>query len=185
MPYLSEAVRAAEEGIALPLIDRSAEDFGMPVGPIELADVVGLDVIMSVGKVFFDSPEAAVPAILLRLYEQKKFGKKTGTGFYTWQDDKPLKESTTATPPADLQDRLLLSLVNEAVAVWRERVVEDADLVDAGVIFGAGFAPFHGGPLEYARSRGVAAVVTRLEELQQQYGSRFAPDAGWKLLRSN
>jgi 3-hydroxyacyl-CoA dehydrogenase/enoyl-CoA hydratase/3-hydroxybutyryl-CoA epimerase len=182
MPYLSEAVRAAEEGIPLALIDRSAEEFGMPMGPIELADVVGLDVIMSVGKVFFESPQAAVPAVLLRLVEQKKFGKKTGAGFYTWQADKPVKQASTAVLPPDLQDRLLLSLVNEAVAVWRERVVDDPDLVDAGVIFGAGFAPFRGGPLQYARSRGVDAVVARLEQLQKQYGPRFTPDPGWELL---
>jgi 3-hydroxyacyl-CoA dehydrogenase/enoyl-CoA hydratase/3-hydroxybutyryl-CoA epimerase len=185
MPYLSEAVRVAEEGVPLALIDRSAEEFGMPMGPIELADVVGLDVIMSVGKVFFESPQVAVPTILLRLVEQKKFGKKTGAGFYTWQADKPVKEVPTAALPPDLQDRLLLSLVNEAVAVLRERIVDDPDLVDAGVIFGAGFAPFRGGPLQYARSRGVDAVIARLEELQQKYGPRFAPDAGWKLLRSS
>jgi 3-hydroxyacyl-CoA dehydrogenase / enoyl-CoA hydratase / 3-hydroxybutyryl-CoA epimerase len=184
MPYLSEAVRAAQEGIPFPLIDRSAEDFGMPMGPIELADVVGLDVVMSVGKVFFESPQAAVPKVLLQLVEQKKFGKKTGAGFYTWQHDKPVKESSTgATAPADLQDRLLLPLVNEAVAVWRERVVDDPDLVDAGVIFGAGFAPFTGGPLQYARSRGIDAVVARLQALQQLYGPRFTPDAGWQMLR--
>jgi 3-hydroxyacyl-CoA dehydrogenase / enoyl-CoA hydratase / 3-hydroxybutyryl-CoA epimerase len=183
MPYLSEAVRAVEEGIPLPLIDASAEDFGMPMGPVELADVVGLDVIMSVGKVFFESPQAAVPPVLLRLVEQKKFGKKSGAGFYTWQADRPVKPAlSAASAPADLQDRLLLSLVNEAVAVWRERVVEDADLVDAGVIFGTGFAPFRGGPIQYARSRGIDAVVARLEELQKLYGSRFKPDAGWKLL---
>ncbi|NJO13229.1 MAG: hypothetical protein HC872_06925 [Gammaproteobacteria bacterium] len=184
MPYLSEAVRAAEAGIPLALIDRSAEEFGMPMGPIELADVVGLDVIMSVGKVFFESPQAAVPTILLRLVEQKKFGKKTGAGFYTWQADKPIKAVPAASAPPDLQDRLLLALVNEAVAVWRERIVDDADLVDAGVIFGTGFAPFRGGPLQYARSRGIDAVIARLQELQQQHGPRFAPDAGWELLRS-
>ena len=93
MPYLSEAVRAAEEGIPLALIDRAAEDFGMPMGPIELADVVGLDVVMSVGKVFFQSG-AEVPHVLSIRYEQKKFGKKTGEGFYVWRDDKPQK------PPA-------------------------------------------------------------------------------------
>jgi len=184
MPYLSEAVRAAEEGIALPLIDQAAEDFGMPMGPIELADVVGLDVIMGVGKVFFHGPENAAPAILTRLFEQKKLGKKTGAGFYVWQNDKPQKPSTQGlVAPADLQDRLLLPLVNEAVAVLREGLVEDADLIDAGAIFGAGFAPFRGGPLQYARSRGIDAVVNRLEELRKTHGERFAPDAGWHLLR--
>jgi 3-hydroxyacyl-CoA dehydrogenase/enoyl-CoA hydratase/3-hydroxybutyryl-CoA epimerase len=87
-----------------------------------------------------------------------------------------------ATMPDDLEDRLLLPLVNEAVAVLREQVVEDADLVDAGVIFGAGFAPFRGGPIQYARTRGIDVVVARLRELEGTYGKRFAPDTGWQLL---
>src|SRR5512138_1062197 len=182
MPYLSEAIRAAEEGIPLALIDRAAEDFGMPMGPIELADVVGLDVVMSVGKVFFQSG-AQVPHVLSIRYEQKKFGKKSGEGFYVWHDDKPQKPPTAAPAPPDLQDRLLLPLINEAVAVLRERIVEDADLIDAGVIFGAGFAPFRGGPIQYARTRGVDEILARLEELRTVHGERFAPDAGWQLLR--
>lgn len=183
MPYLSEAVRAAEEGIPLALIDRAAEEFGMPMGPIELADVVGLDVVMGVGKVFFQSG-AEVPTVLSTRFAQKKFGKKTGEGFYVWQNDKPQKPPYSGqSAPDDLQDRLLLPLVNEAVAVLRQGIVEDPDLVDAGVIFGAGFAPFRGGPLQYARSRGVDAIIARLQELQSTHGDRFAPDEGWDLLR--
>lgn len=181
MPYLSEAVRAAEEGVPLALIDTAAEQFGMPMGPIELADVVGLDVIASVGKVFFESTSA--PRAVLELVEQKKFGKKSGQGFYAWTDDKPQKPSAGGRPmPEDLQDRLMLPLVNEAVAVLRERVVEDADLVDAAAIFGAGFAPFRGGPIQYARSRGIDVILDRLRELERRYGARFAPDAGWPLM---
>jgi len=183
MPYLSEAIRAAEEGVPLPLIDRAAEDFGMPMGPIELADVVGLDVVMSVGRVFFQDVEN-VPPILSTRAVNKHFGKKTGQGFYTWSGDKPEKPPTEGrVAPADLQDRLMLALVNECVAVLRERIVEDADLIDAGVIFGAGFAPFQGGPIHYARTRGIDAVVARLEELRNAHGERFAPDPGWELLR--
>ena len=152
------------------------------MGPIELADVVGLDVVMSVGKVFFQSLGVEVPPILKERYDTKRFGKKTGEGFYLWRDDKAQKPSAAGQPPADLQDRLILALVNECVAVLREQIVDDADLVDAGVIFGTGFAPFRGGPIEYARARGVENVVTRLTELQQRYGERFAPDAGWQLL---
>jgi 3-hydroxyacyl-CoA dehydrogenase/enoyl-CoA hydratase/3-hydroxybutyryl-CoA epimerase len=183
MPYLSEAVRAAQEGIPLALIDRAAEEFGMPMGPIELADVVGLDVVMSVGKVFFQTG-ADVPPVLSTPFSQKKFGKKSGEGFYVWQNDKPVKPpSTGQRAPDDLQDRLLLPLLNEAVAVLRQHIVEDADLIDAGVIFGAGFAPFRGGPLQYARMRGVDAIVARLQELQRVHGDRFAPDEGWALVR--
>lgn len=182
MPYLGEAVRAVEEGIPLAVIDRAAENFGMPMGPIELADVVGLDVVMSVGKVFFQMENVTVPAPLLKLIEAKKFGKKSGVGFYEWRDGKAVKPPLGSNIPADLEDRLLLPLVNEAVAVLREQVVEDADLVDAGVIFGAGFAPFRGGPIQYARTRGVDVVVARLKDLAGIYGNRFAPDTGWQLL---
>jgi 3-hydroxyacyl-CoA dehydrogenase / enoyl-CoA hydratase / 3-hydroxybutyryl-CoA epimerase len=182
MPYLSEAIRAAGEGIPLALIDRAAEEFGMPMGPIELADVVGLDVVMSVGKVFFQSG-AEVPHVLSIRYEQKKFGKKSGEGFYVWRDDKAQKPPSAAPAPPDLQDRLMLPLINEAVAVLREQIVENADLIDAGVIFGAGFAPFRGGPIQYARARGVDAILARLEELRSVHGERFAADAGWQLLR--
>src|SRR5690606_14195453 len=181
MPYLSEALRAAEEGIALPLIDRAAEDFGMPMGPIELADVVGLDVVMSVGKVFFRDRNA-VPSVLSVRHANNQLGKKSGRGFYTWTGDKPQKPPTEGQrAPEDLQYRLLLPLVNVCVAVLREKVVEDADLIDAGVIFGTGFAPFRGGPLQYARARGVEAIVARLKELQETHGERFAPDPGWSL----
>jgi len=183
MPYLNEAIRAAEEGIPLPVIDRAAEDFGMPMGPIELADVVGLDVVMSVGKVFFEAG-SEVPSILSTRFQQKKFGKKTGQGFYEWRNDKPQKPPIEeGQTPLDLEDRLMLPMVNEAIAVLRENVVDDADLVDAGIIFGAGFAPFRGGPIQYARNRGFDSIVARLEELRQVYGDRFAPDAGWQLLR--
>ncbi len=84
--------------------------------------------------------------------------------------------------PRELIDRLILVLVNECVACLREQIAEDADLIDAAVIFGTGFAPFRGGPLTYARSRGVAAVVERLEELATRYGTRFQPDSGWALV---
>jgi 3-hydroxyacyl-CoA dehydrogenase/enoyl-CoA hydratase/3-hydroxybutyryl-CoA epimerase len=93
-----------------------------------------------------------------------------------------VKPSVGDAAPADLQDRLLLPLVNECVACLREGIVSDADLVDAGVVFGTGFAPFRGGPLHYARTRGIAQVVTRLEELAAKYGARFSPDAGFALL---
>ncbi|MDE2220775.1 MAG: hypothetical protein KGJ52_10395, partial [Gammaproteobacteria bacterium] len=79
-------------------------------------------------------------------------------------------------------DRLILALLNECAACLREQVVADADLLDAGVVFGTGFAPFRGGPLNYARTRGVAAVVARLSELEQRHGARFHPDAGWAAL---
>jgi 3-hydroxyacyl-CoA dehydrogenase/enoyl-CoA hydratase/3-hydroxybutyryl-CoA epimerase len=111
-------------------------------------------------------------------------GHRYGEGFYAWQGDKPQKPPYSGqSAPADLQDRLMLPLINEAVAVLREHIVADADLIDAGVIFGSGFAPFRGGPLTYARRRGVDVVVARLTELARRYGPRFTPDSGWSSFR--
>ncbi len=180
IPYLNEAMLAAEEGIALASIDEAAVRFGMPMGPIELADVVGLDVANDVGEIIASELGHPVPDLsrLKQLVAAKKLGRKTGEGFYRWQDGKPLKPAA-GPPPADLQDRLILALVNESVACLRDGVVLEADLLDAAVIFGTGFAPFRGGPVAYARSRGISAVVSRLRELAERYGSRFAPDPGW------
>jgi 3-hydroxyacyl-CoA dehydrogenase/enoyl-CoA hydratase/3-hydroxybutyryl-CoA epimerase len=185
MPYLQEAMRAAQEGVPLPVIDKAAVDFGMPMGPVELADVVGLNVAQDVGRIIAAELGREAPNLdqLDSLVSQKKLGRKTGSGFYEWKDGKAVKPSGGgAAPPADLIDRLILVLVNECVATLREGVASEADFVDAAVIFGTGFAPFRGGPLAYARSRGVDEVVARLSELAERYGSRFRPDDGWKHL---
>ena len=185
MPYLHEAMFAAQEGVPLAVIDSTAVRFGMPMGPIELADVVGLDVAGHVGEIIAAELGRPHPD-LTRLKEKvaaKKLGRKSGEGFYLWRDGKPVKPPSEATPPPDLIDRLILVLVNECVACLREQVVEDTDLIDAAVIFGTGFAPFRGGPLRYARSRGVSLVEARLRELAERYGPRFQPDPGWQGLQ--
>jgi 3-hydroxyacyl-CoA dehydrogenase/enoyl-CoA hydratase/3-hydroxybutyryl-CoA epimerase len=185
MPYLHEAMFAAQEGVPLTVIDKAAVDFGMPMGPIELADVVGLNVAKDVGEIVARELGRPAPDLtrLRELIAAKKLGRKSGEGFYVWQEGKPLKPpAPDVAPPPDLIDRLILVLVNECVACLREHVVDDPDLIDAAVIFGTGFAPFRGGPLAYARSRGVAAVVTRLEELATRHGPRFQPDSGWTLV---
>jgi 3-hydroxyacyl-CoA dehydrogenase/enoyl-CoA hydratase/3-hydroxybutyryl-CoA epimerase len=186
-PYMHEAMLAAQEGVPLAVIDAAAVSFGMPVGPIELVDVVGLDVAAHVGEIIarqLGRPPSEVPR-LSELLAAKKLGRKSGAGFYVWRDGKAVKPKTSvAAAPPDLIDRLILILVNECVACLRERVVEDADLVDAAVLFGTGFAPFRGGPLTFARARGVAAVVARLTELAARYGERFQPDRGWPSIES-
>lgn len=180
MPYLMEAMLAADTGIPLEAIDQAALDYGMPMGPVELADTVGLDVCLSVSRVFAREFNKNIPDSLTTLVAAKKLGRKTGEGFYKYQDGKPVKDrSRTQRMPADLQDRLILPMLNEAVAVLRERIVDDADLLDAGVIFGTGFAPFRGGPINYIRAVGVTDLKMRLEKLMQQYGQRFKADAGW------
>ena len=181
-PYMHEAMLAAQEGVPQPVIDAAAVAFGMPMGPIELIDVVGLDVAAHVGEIIARGLGRKVIEVrrLGELLAAKKLGRKSGEGFYLWRDGKAVKPAgDAAAAPQDLIDRLILILVNECAACLRERIVEDADLVDAAVIFGTGFAPFRGGPLRYARARGVAAVVARLEELAARYGERFQPDPGW------
>ena len=180
MPYLMEAMLAADQGIPLEAIDQAALDYGMPMGPAELADTVGLDVCLSVSRVFAREFNKKIPDSLTTLVAAKKLGRKTGEGFYKYQDGKPLKDRSRARQmPADLQDRLILPMLNETVAALRERIVADADLLDAGVIFGTGFAPFRGGPVNYIRAVGIADLKLRLEKLLQQYGQRFQADAGW------
>ncbi len=183
MPYINEALFALSEGIPAPVIDRVGTRFGMPVGPIELADVVGLDVALHVGRVLAEAFNRRVPDILIERVQQKKLGRKSGEGFYVWRDGKVVPPSgPVPEAPPDLEDRLILPMLNEAVAVLREGVVEDADLLDAAAIFATGFAPFRGGPLQYARSRGVTQVVQRLGELEGRHGERFRPDPGWNSL---
>ncbi|MGH8322064.1 MAG: 3-hydroxyacyl-CoA dehydrogenase family protein, partial [Gammaproteobacteria bacterium] len=180
MPYLMEAMLAADEGIALEAIDQAALDYGMPMGPMELTDTVGLDVSLSVAQVFAKEYNKKIPESLTKLVTEKKLGRKSGEGFYKYQDGNPLKDRNRARHmPADLQDRLILPMINEAVAVLREQLVDDSDLLDAGVIFGTGFAPFRGGPINYIRATGVTNLKVRLEKLVPLHGERFSPDKGW------
>ena len=161
MPYMLEAARAYSEGIPGPVIDKAAKKFGMPMGPIELIDTVGLDVAASVAS--------------------GKRGKKDGEGFYKWENGKAQKPQVDPNykAPDDLEDRLILPLLNEAVACLHDKVVDDADLLDAGVIFGTGFAPFRGGPIQHVRDTGVDVLKAKLDALAQRYGARFQARPGW------
>ena len=187
-PYMAEAMHLIEDGVPLEAIDRAAVDFGMPMGPVELMDSVGLDIAMHVSRVLGTAFNREPPEILERYVEAGNLGRKTGRGFYEWRDGKAVKSSGAEDDaPDDIADRLILPLVNEAVACLDEGIVRDADLLDAGVIFGTGFAPFRGGPLQYARNRGIEDIVTTLErfraELGDDAGSRFRPHPGWDALR--
>jgi len=179
-PYMLEAATAYAEGVPGPVLDKAAVKFGMPMGPIELLDTVGLDVAAGVGKELAPFLGLQVPAALATV-EQGKRGKKDGQGLYKWENGRAQKPDVPANyeVPADLEDRLILPLLNEAVACLHDGVVADADLLDAGVIFGTGFAPFRGGPIQYIRATGADALVERLKVLQQRYGDRFAPRPGW------
>ena len=181
-PYMQEAIICYSEGIPGAAIDKAALKFGMPMGPIELVDTVGLDVAASVGKIMADFHGQALPDAFK--VEEGKRGKKDGQGLYRWENDKPVKPPLPSgyQAPTDLEDRLVLALLNEAVSCLHDGVVADADLLDAGVIFGTGFAPFRGGPIQYIRSVGAATLKARLEQLAARYGDRFTPRPGWDAL---
>ncbi len=179
-PYMLEAATVYAEGVPGAVIDKTAVKFGMPMGPIELIDTVGLDVAAGVGRELAPFLGLAVPAALGNV-EPGKRGKKDGQGLYKWDNGKPVKPEVAKDyqAPSDLEDRLILPMLNEAVACLHDGVVSDADLLDAGVIFGTGFAPFRGGPIEYIKSTGADVLVDKLKALQARYGDRFAPRPGW------
>jgi 3-hydroxyacyl-CoA dehydrogenase/enoyl-CoA hydratase/3-hydroxybutyryl-CoA epimerase len=178
-PYLMEAMLMLDEGIPGPAIDAAAKDFGMPMGPIELADMVGLDICWAVGQELA-KPGTPIPKQLQANIEAKRFGKKTGQGFYKWVKGKPQKSGGAGTLDLKpLADRMVVPALNEAVACLRERIVADADLCDAGVVFGTGFAPHRGGPIATIRARGKQEWLRIMGELKAQHGLRFEPDSGW------
>ncbi len=148
-PYLMAAMRCVDEGIAPETVDEAALAFGMPMGPIELADTVGLDICVAVGTML--GRDGAPPQRLKALIDGGHLGRKTGRGFYEWERGKA-KKGAAGVVPAGLADRLIAPFVDEAKAALAEGIVADADLVDAGAIFGTGFAPFRGGPLSHADS---------------------------------
>lgn len=182
-PYLMEAMVMLDEGIAAETIDREAEEFGMPVGPVELADQVGLDICLSVADMLrerLDSPMPSAPEWLTEMVEKGDLGQKTGKGLYQWKKGKADKKDKVPSAPKDTLDRLLLPMLNACRACLREQVIDDEDLADGAMIFGTGFAPFSGGPMAYARQRGHADIRHSLEALAQQYGDRFSPDPSWE-----
>lgn len=184
MPYLTEAVTLHEEGVPITVIDKISLNFGMPMGPIELADTVGLDICLHVAENLAESMPIIVPQMLKEHVNKKTLGKKTGQGFYQFKNGKKInpKAKSNYTPPTDVEDRLILIMLNETMACLRERVADSKDLIDAGIIFGTGFAPFHGGPLQYVKDRGQEQVLMSLSNLEKTHGARFKPDEGWKTI---
>ena len=161
-PYMLQAMRSVDEGLAPETVDAAMVAFGMPMGPLELADTVGLDIARAAGEALADGAEP--PRCLVDRLARGDLGKKSGKGFYTWREGKPVKaekakaakDKANAGPAAAAPEGLARRLIQPLVDATRQRVedgvVADADLADAGVIFGTGFAPFTGGPLHYQGS---------------------------------
>jgi 3-hydroxyacyl-CoA dehydrogenase / enoyl-CoA hydratase / 3-hydroxybutyryl-CoA epimerase len=185
-PYLLEALVMLDAGMKKETIDKAAEDFGMPMGPIELADEVGLDICLHVaemlrGSLNRDMPDA--PQWLKDKVRKGELGKKTGNGLYTWKDGHAVKSKGEAAAPPDTIDRLILPMLDACMTCLREGVVGDETILDGAMIFATGFAPFRGGPMHYARTRGIADVRDTLKRLAEKYGPRFQPDPGWDTLQ--
>jgi len=188
-PYMLEAMVMLDDKIDQRLIDAAAEKFGMPMGPIELADQVGLDICLDVGDMLrskFGDMLPPTPAWLRDKVAKGELGRKAGKGFYSWKDGKADKPPLPETGPRvtdEMIDRLILPMSNVCIACLREGIVDNADVVDGAMIFGTGYAPFRGGPLNYARTRGGDNVVSALRALAQKFGDRFTPDAGWETFK--
>lgn len=184
MPYLLEAVELENEGIPPAEIDRQALAFGMPMGPVELADSVGLDICLHVAEVLSERLDTSVPQRLRDLVSQGRLGRKSGAGFYRYKQGKAVKEKLPhgSRRGTDVVDRMMLRLLNEVVACLREGVVTNPEHLDAGMVYGTGFAPFRGGPLHYIQTIGADTLFQRLQNLEERFGPRFTPDAGWEVV---
>ncbi|HEX7037995.1 MAG TPA: 3-hydroxyacyl-CoA dehydrogenase NAD-binding domain-containing protein [Pseudomonadales bacterium] len=181
-PYLLEAVLLLDEGVAAERVDAAAEAFGMPMGPAALADQVGLDIALEVGEGLRATVEPTLPEVpewVRRKVADGHLGVKSGRGIYEYEGGtRKKRKAPESADPAHI-DRLMLPMVNTAVTCLGEGIVDDADALDAAMVFGTGFAPFRGGPLHYARERGPEALRRRLEELAEQHGPRFRPSPYW------
>jgi 3-hydroxyacyl-CoA dehydrogenase / enoyl-CoA hydratase / 3-hydroxybutyryl-CoA epimerase len=188
LPYMVEAVWLFTEGVPAAQIDKLMLDFGMPMGPMRLADEVGLDVAQHVAKDLERRLPSAVPIndTLEKMIAKGWLGKKSGRGFYVFEGkhEKPAAdadvrflqaEKPRVSDAASRRDRLVLIMINEAARVLAEGVVESPEDVDFGMIMGTGWAPFRGGPLRYADSLGAAEVVRRLDLLTRDVAPHFEP----------
>ena len=192
MPYLNEAMWLLSEGAPIPEIDRAMLEFGMPVGPIELVDEVGIDVGDKVAGILFGAFGARFASAQSsgKMLESKRLGKKSGKGFY---DYNPKDRSKTLSPEiysllgvtpkpgfvaaSEIVERCVLPMINEASRCLEEQVVENAAEVDLGMIMGTGFPPFRGGLLRYADTLGLGSLVERMRHYQGRFGVRFEPSS--------
>lgn len=177
MPYLMECMQLLEEGYSAEAIDQAAKDFGMFMGPVELADTVGMDVCLAVAQNLSKHYGGNIPEKLVTMVKEGKLGRKTGEGFYRYKNGKPVKNKVKENQSqTGIADRLVLRMLNEAAACLREGVVADSDLLDGAMIFATGFAPFRGGPMNYAHDFGHDKLNELFATLEAQYGERFKMD---------
>lgn len=177
-PYLLEAVTLVEEGHDPVEVDQAAKDFGMPGGALALADRIGLDRLQVTAERIV--PAEDIPDLLYEKVDRGELGTRAGAGFHAYTTPRIIRPVRRKASGAEIQERLVLRLVNAAIACLREGVVTDADRLDAGLIFGAGFPPFRGGPIHWLQSGKPRHQHQRLQVLARRLGSRFRPDPGWQ-----
>ncbi len=174
-PYMMEALRMAEEKIPVAAIDKAMTNFGMPIGPITLMDMVGLDICQSINAHLGQYATPVNSTRMEQLIQQKKFGRKSGEGFYHYdKKGKAIvpKDEVDNRTLEDIANRLVLRLLNESFLCLHEGIVADSDLLDAGMIFGTGFAPFLGGPIHYAKSQGIQELFQKFVKQQEARGEK-------------
>jgi 3-hydroxyacyl-CoA dehydrogenase/enoyl-CoA hydratase/3-hydroxybutyryl-CoA epimerase len=188
MPYLSEAMVLLEEGYPLVELDRAMRRFGMPMGPFQVIDEVGLDVAKKVAGVLGAAfPDRMTPSLALeKLIAAGRLGRKNGRGFYLYQGKRRrpdprlaemlgLARERRVQNPDALVERMVLAMINESARCLEEGVARDAGDIDLAMVFGTGFPPFHGGPLRHADALGLDHVVSRLNAHRAERGERFTP----------
>ncbi|MBG30432.1 MAG: hypothetical protein CMI31_10590 [Opitutae bacterium] len=188
MPYLGEAIHLFEEGENMRRLDEAMLKFGMPMGPFRLLDEVGLDVSRHVSEDLSDRlAHFSFPSTILEILAHNgQLGRKEGKGFYLYgkKGSTPhpnpfARRLRRPAPPrrnnAVLADQMALVMVNEAARILEEGVVNSSKDIDFGMMLGAGWAPFRGGPLRYADHEGITRVVLRLEKLHQKEGAPYRP----------
>jgi len=186
-PYVNEAAFIFNDGAAVEEIDGALVDFGFPVGPMQLLDEVGIDVGAKVAHIMHEAFGArlAPPAGFEKLVESGRLGRKSKKGFYKYGEEKgpkvvdetvyALGQKRSSPPPAEIAERCVLQMVNEAALCLGEGILRSARDGDVGAVFGLGWPPFRGGPFRYADSLGAAQVVEKLRRYQDRFGVRFAP----------
>jgi 3-hydroxyacyl-CoA dehydrogenase/enoyl-CoA hydratase/3-hydroxybutyryl-CoA epimerase len=187
-PYMNEAAEILAEGAAIEAIDHAMVDFGFPVGPITLLDEVGIDVGEKVGKILHAAfgDRMRPPSALHEVVAGGRLGRKNRRGFYTYDEKKKRVDETVydllpggrARKPVEareIQDRLVVQMVNEAIRCLGEGILRSPRDGDVGAVFGLGFPPFRGGPFRWADGLGTRALLDTVERLRARYGERFEP----------
>lgn len=183
LPYMLEAVSLYDEGVSAITIDKAAKLFGMPMGPLELADTVGLDICLHALEKLSQDIDLEIPKVLRDKVSHKELGKKTNKGFYTYSNGHisySFLDTSSKFIPIDVIDRLKFRLINESLSCLEEKIVANEGEVDVGSVFGFGFAPFKGGIISYLKQSDPAKMYDRLLSLKDKYGEKFKPANHWQ-----